>query len=179
MKILTLSGSVRAQSSNSALLRHLPSITSQNIQFEAYEDLGNLPIFTPDLEGENMPTIVKSFCRKINQCDGLIIASPEYVHAIPGGLKNAIDWLVQGEEIVFKPVALLHASHRGDDMLAALRLVLNTVTQRFQHDNFVRLPLMAETPEEMQTILQSAETTAQLTKFIDSFADYINQNSDN
>ena len=64
----------------------------------------------------------------IARSDGVLVCSPEYVRGIPGGLKNAIDWLVSGDQIVGRPIALVHASHRGEDMLQALRAVLSTVS---------------------------------------------------
>jgi NAD(P)H-dependent FMN reductase len=65
----------------------------------------------------------------VARADGLVIACPEYVRALPGGFKNAVDWLVSRDEIIVKPIALIHASHRGDDMLEQLRLVLGTVSE--------------------------------------------------
>lgn len=97
-------------------------------------------MFSPDLEGEHLPAAVRDFTKIVAENDGLIIASPEYIRSISGGLKNAIDWLVSGEQIINKPIALLHASRRGDDMLAGLRTVLSTVTDRFAADIFLRAP---------------------------------------
>jgi chromate reductase, NAD(P)H dehydrogenase (quinone) len=85
----------------------------------------------------------------VTEVDGLIIASPEYVRSIPGGLKNAIDWLVSRKELIGKPIALAHASHRGDDMLSELRSVLSTVSDRFCQEVFLRVHLMKMTPEEV------------------------------
>ena len=96
-----------------------------------YASLPDLPVFSPDLEAAALPAAVQRLVTLIAEADGLIIASPEYIHSIPGGLKNAIDWLVSRDEIIFKPIALIHASHRGEDMLAQLRLVLSTVSTRF------------------------------------------------
>lgn len=93
-------------------------------------------------------------------CDGVIISSPEYVHSIPGGLKNAIDWLVSRDEIISKPIALMHASHRGDDMLAQLRLVLATISQHFAETPFARFELMKLSVEEISEYFTSPNAIA-------------------
>ena len=56
--------------------------------------LDSLPIFSPDLEGAKTALQVVDFVSMVAESAGIIISSPEYVRAIPGGLKNAIDWLV-------------------------------------------------------------------------------------
>ncbi|WP_370651132.1 NADPH-dependent FMN reductase [Cypionkella sp.] len=61
------------------------------------------------------------------------MASPEYVSSIPGGLKNAVDWLGSSETLVSKPIALSHGSHRSDDMLDQLRIVLGAVSSRARY----------------------------------------------
>lgn len=163
MKLLAISGSARLASTNTALLRALAEVSPVDV--ELFHALHQLPVFSPDLEGESTPPVVTKFIRSIEQADGLIISSPEYVHAIPGGLKNAIDWLVSGEVITDKPVALIHASHRGDDMLASLRLVLRTVTSAFQEQVFLRLPLISKSPEEVSEFLSTPENIALLQSF--------------
>lgn len=129
MKFLGISGSVRKGSTNTVLLTVLAELATLQAQIEVFDGIGALPIFSPDMEGDEAPKNVREFAAAVAQSDGVIISSPEYARAIPGGLKNAIDWLVSREELVNKPIALVHASHRGDDMLDSLRLVLNTVTE--------------------------------------------------
>lgn len=91
------------------------------------------------------------------------------MHAIPGGLKNAIDWLVSGDAIIDKPVVLVHASHRGEDMLSALRLVLRTVTPNFNEQLFIRFSLLSKSPDEVCTFLQTPENSRQILDFLAAF----------
>ena len=105
----------------------------------------------------------------------LIVASPENVRAIPGGLKNAIDWLVAGEIMINKPVALIHASHRGDDMLASLRAVLETITTRFNGDLFLRFSLMSQTPSEVRKFLNQPEQADKLKAFLAAFVRFADE----
>lgn len=173
MKLLAISGSARSASTNTALLQVLAEVSPKDIDIAVFHDLQTLPVFSPDLEGANTPSEVIGFIYAIDQADGVIISSPEYVHAIPGGLKNAIDWLVSGDAIIEKPVALIHGSHRGDDMLASLRLVLNTVTSAFHKQIFQRFPLISKSPEEVRGFLSQKEHTERLLSYITEFSSAI------
>lgn len=168
MRFLAISGSARRDSTNTALLRGLAKVAPPGIEISVYDQIGALPVFSPDLEGESTPDVVRAFKREIAASGGLIISCPEYVRSIPGGLKNAIDWLVSGDELIAKPVALAHASHRGEDMLATLRLVLATVTSNFNPDIFLRLSLMKETPESIEAIVTANHEAAE--EFLKRFA---------
>lgn len=173
MNLLALSGSVRASSTNRYLLRALSEVSPPGVVIEVFDDLSRLPVFSPDAEEEHTPRAVEDFCDRIRRSDGLIVSSPEYVRSIPGGLKNAIDWLVSRDEIVHKPVVLAHASHRGDDLLRSLRLVLRTVTTRFDEHHFLRIPLVARSPDDAQRILREPENRARMRAFIQDFAGFV------
>lgn len=110
--------------------------------------------------------------RQISRADGLIISSPEYVHAIPGGLKNAIDWMVSRDELVGKPIALAHASHRGESVLDQLRIVLSTVSDRFTSEPFLRIPIVKHSPEEVVALTAHPDNAQLIRDFLDSFALY-------
>lgn len=170
MQLLAISGSARAASTNTALLRALQHIAPAGVAIEVFQDLAALPVFSPDLEGTLTPAPVLALVQQVQVADGLLISSPEYVRALPGGLKNAIDWLVSREEIIQKPVALVHASHRGDDMLADLRRVLATVTARFNSDLFLRVPLMKESAASVLQIVSGAEVYSEAQQFLQDFA---------
>ncbi|NKK87996.1 NAD(P)H-dependent oxidoreductase [Rhizobium leguminosarum bv. viciae] len=172
MRILAISGSARLNSTNTAMLRAIRAIAPSDIEVSIFDGVGRLPVFSPDLEGESLPEAVRDFIDVIATSDGVIIASPEYVRSIPGGLKNAIDWLVSGDEIVHKPIALLHASHRGDDVLAGLRTVLATITDRFAEDIFLRLPLMKLDPAEVLRSIETAENRSRVQAYLHAFSAY-------
>ena len=99
MKIVGISGSLRAGSSNAALLRELP--------IDVWEGLGELPHFNPDLDAGDPPEPVRAFRQLLASADGVIICSPEYAHGVPGSLKNALDWLVSDGSLVGKPVMII------------------------------------------------------------------------
>lgn len=173
MNLLAISGSTRIESTNSKLLRAIQRCTISDIQVELYQGIGELPIFNQDLEGASTPSKVLEFCEAIDQADGILLACPEYARSIPGGIKNAIDWLVSREEIIRKPIALVHASYRGDDMLSSLRYVLETVTERFAGEIFLRIPLNSSTAIAESTILENEQNTKQIAEFLSRFQNFI------
>ena len=117
--------------------------------------LVSLPVFSPDQEDRPIPAPVQRLANLIAEANGLILSSAGYVHAILGSPKNAIDRLVSRDELIGKPIALTHASHRGDDMLAQLRLVLATVSERFGPYHFLRFQLVKKAPEKIAKILSA------------------------
>jgi len=114
MKIIAICGSLRAQSSNLALLRAATNITTE---VQIYEGLADLPHFNPDddAEGATPPAAVAELRKMLVEADGILISSPEYAHGVPGSLKNALDWLVSDGALVDKPVALINASPVGGE----------------------------------------------------------------
>ena len=169
MKILAISGSSRRLSTNTALLNAMKDMAPEGVELTVFSRLDLLPIFSPDAEGALTPEVVCDFIKLVQECDGLIISSPEYVRAIPGGLKNAIDWMVSRFEIVDKPVVLAHASHRGDDMLTSLRLVLSTVSKGFLEDHFLRIPLIGKAPDEVYELLRTSELKNKVSGFLNAY----------
>jgi chromate reductase len=169
MHILALSGSARGASTNTALLHAVARAAPDEIRVDVYAEVGGLPVFSPDLEAAPPPAVA-AYIARVEAADGLLISSPEYVRSLPGGLKNAIDWLVSRETLVRKPIALLHASHRGNDMLGALRIVLATVSERFAPEIFLRFPLMKMSPEDIAAFVAEPENAEQVRAFLHAFA---------
>jgi NAD(P)H-dependent FMN reductase len=170
MKILAISGSTREASTNTTLLAAMRACAPAGMTVSVFHRLDTLPVFSPDAQGERTPAAVTAFLERVSAADGIVIASPEYVRAIPGGLKNAIDWMVARFEVVGKPIALAHASHRGDAMLTSLRLVLSTVSDRFLEHVFVRIPLIGKSPQEAAAILRLPEHEARMAGFLAALA---------
>jgi chromate reductase, NAD(P)H dehydrogenase (quinone) len=171
MIILAISGSGRAGSTNTAMLNTVAKIARPNHDVIVFSGIAKLPVFSPDLELGPLPSRVQRFADMISASDGVIISSPEYVRSIPGGLKNAIDWLVSREEIIDKPIALMHASHGGHDMLDHLRLVLSTVSQKFSQDLFLHFQLRKLSQEEISQRLAEPENQQMILNFLQSLTE--------
>ena len=114
--ILGISGSLRGSSFNSALVRRAAALAPEGIEFDLYDDIGAIPHFSQDLEGDSTPAIVHDFRRRIADAEAVFVATPEYNGAMPGVLKNALDWASRpaGESVLAgKSAAVVGASPGG------------------------------------------------------------------
>jgi chromate reductase len=127
MKILAISGSLRAASVNSALLRATARLAPREIEVRVYPEIRALPLFNPDLETQ-VPSAVSALREAIAAADAVIFASPEYAHGVTGVIKTALDWLVSFEPFAHKPVAIFSASPRSKYADPALRETLQTMS---------------------------------------------------
>jgi chromate reductase len=168
MKIIAISGSLRAQSSNAALLRAAARVAPDGAQVVLYEGLGELPHFNPDLdaEGSAPPAPVRALRELLIGADAILISSPEYAHGVPGAFKNMLDWLVSVGELVDKPVALLNASPAGGEyaqnaILETLRTMnWRVVDEASRVQPFVRRKIAGEvTDEETLAVLRECLRT--------------------
>ncbi|MDH5526075.1 MAG: NAD(P)H-dependent oxidoreductase [Nitrospirota bacterium] len=121
MKIVAICGSLRAGSSNLALLRAAADEAPNGVEVTIFDSVGGLPLFSPDLDGDHVPppVPVARFRTLLDGADGVLIASPEYAHGVPGALKNALDWVVSTSGVVDKPVALINAAPGGGEQVQA------------------------------------------------------------
>jgi chromate reductase, NAD(P)H dehydrogenase (quinone) len=112
VRVLGISGSLRSESGNHALLRAVRQLAPDWV-VEIYDGVGALPHFSPDRDVEPAPAEVARWRACVREADALVVSSPEYAHGLPGSLKNALDWLVSGVEIVGKPTLVWSASPSG------------------------------------------------------------------
>ncbi|GGB86634.1 FMN reductase [Marinobacterium zhoushanense] len=141
MKLLALSGSLRKASYNTAALEALSSLAPSDIEIQI-GNIADLPLYNPDLEGESIPSL-DELKAVLAEASGLIIASPEYAHGISGPMKNALDWLVSGEEFPYKPIMLINTSPRACHAQEALKEVLTTMSGILVDSAYVSLPLLS------------------------------------
>lgn len=169
MKILAISGSARHNSTNTAMLRAVSFMAPATFSISVFDQVGALPVFSPDLETDELPPPVCAFMNQVAASDGLIVSSPEYTEH-SRRTENAIDWLVSCNLLTTKPIALMHASHRGDDMLVDLRTVLGTVSSKFSCDLFLRFSLMNLTPDQISEVLSDPQNRERIKAFLDGFS---------
>lgn len=141
MRVLAISGSLRAASINSALLRAAARLAPPDMEVSLFSGIGDLPLFNPDFE-PHVPPPVAGLYAKVAAADALVIASPEYAHGVTGTIKNALDWLVSVESFVCKPVAVLNASPRAHHADAALRETLKTMSAVIVEAASISIPLL-------------------------------------
>ena len=114
MRILGISGSLRKDSHNTALLRAAAELLPPGVELELFEGLRDVPPYdadmdSPELQGPGVDALKEA----IERADAVLIATPEYNHSIPGVLKNALDWAsrpVNKSVLRGKPVAVIGAS---------------------------------------------------------------------
>lgn len=146
MKILAISGSLRAASHNTAVLVAAQRLLPTGVAVELFDGIGRLPFFNSDLEtSERLPDEVAAFRQLVGTADGILISSPEYARGVSGVLKNALDWLVGSSEFPGKPVALINTSPRATHALAAVTLTLETMSADVIANASITLPLLGTT----------------------------------
>ena len=143
MIILAISGSLRAASSSSAIIRAATLIAPPGVAVSIYDQLDELPHFNPDLdrEGDVPPPSVAELRRRVGEADALLISTPEYAHGIPGTLKNALDWLVSSSEFPGIPVALVNPSPHSFHAHESLAEIVRTMSADLPPDASVRIPV--------------------------------------
>ncbi len=113
MRILAVSGSLRAGSHNTSLLRAAAEAAPEGVEVELWEGIGDLPIYDQDLEGSDLPDAVHRLREDWAAADAILFATPEYNGSVPGGLKNAVDWAsrpVREAPLTNQTVAVIGAS---------------------------------------------------------------------
>jgi NAD(P)H-dependent FMN reductase len=109
-ELLCLSGSLRAGSSNAAVLTTALTLLPEGVTGHQYEGLAELPHFNPDDDREPRHPAVDDLRRRIATAQAILVCTPEYAGALPGSFKNLLDWTVGGVETGGKPVAWINCS---------------------------------------------------------------------
>jgi chromate reductase len=113
MRVLGITGSLRRDSYNHALLREAAERLPAGAELVEFDRLGEIPPYDADLEAEGTPEPVEALRRAMREADAVVVATPEYNHSIPGVLKNALDWASRpaGQSaLTGKPAVVIGAS---------------------------------------------------------------------
>lgn len=162
--ILLISGSLRSGSSNAAVLKTAAAVAPDGISTSRFDGLGRLPHFNPDDDQPPLPAAVADLRGQIEAADALLFCTPEYAGALPGSLKNLLDWTVGGVETSDKPTGWINISPIGRGAAGAhaeLDTVLRYTDARLVDAACVHLPVdrseigeegLVRTPEIRQAI---------------------------
>lgn len=149
--ILLISGSLRAESTNAAALRTAAALVEDEVETMLYEGMGSLPHFNPDddAEGAAPDPAVAELRGAIATADALLICTPEYAGALPGALKNLLEWTIGDGGTYGKPVAWINVSgpaapSGGADAHDSLRKVLRYSGADIVESACVRVPLVRQ-----------------------------------
>src|SRR6187401_3882443 len=128
IKILGISGSLRSNSSASAILNVVAGLVPEQVEFTIYKGLAEIPAFD---DSNEIPEPVAHFINLLSEADGVFFCIPEYAFGVPGALKNALDWTVSSSTAFpDKPVALITAATGGDKAHAAFLLTLKAMSSK-------------------------------------------------
>lgn len=170
IRVLAISGSLRQRSLNTALIKSAAHLTPQGMEIEVYEGIGKLPLFNPDLEGFEPPSVL-DFRNQLKRSSGVLISSPEYAHGVTGVLKNALDWVVGSGEFADKPVCLINTSSRSTIAFESLKEILKTMDAKIVNDASMVVGLPHNITKE--EILEHSNIRSQLICSLIAFADRI------
>ncbi len=130
-KIFVINGSASANSSNRKIIDYFADLTKGIFDVVIFNDLKTLPHFDPELSVVNTPKAILDLRNSIQNADGILICTPEYVFSIPSGLKNAIEWCISTNIFSDKPAGLITASANGEKGHEELQLIMKTVMTSF------------------------------------------------
>lgn len=179
-RILGISGSLRSQSYNTALLRAAQRAAGDGIEIEA-ATLHGIPLYDGDVEArDGIPAAVQALKARVLACDGLMLVTPEYNNGIPGVFKNAIDWLSRPSSDIpalfgGRPVAVLGASPGGFGTILSQNAWLPVLrTLGAQHWAGGRLMVSrAHEAFDAEGLLVNDLVQRQLAAFVSGFAAFV------
>jgi NAD(P)H-dependent FMN reductase len=175
MKLLAISGSLRAGSSATALAAALAELAPAGTTVILYDELEGIPPFHPDRdrEGDVAPAPVARLRAAITGADAVVISTPEYAFGLPGVLKNALDWTVASGDFAGKPTAAISSSPSelgGDKAHASLLLTLRAMQARLPTGGGLIVPFVRKKIDARGAIVD-AETAAALRSMLRELAD--------
>ena len=148
MRLLLISGSLRDGSTNTATLRTVQAIAPEGVHSARKDAMGSLPHFNPDDDREGGPVdpAVADLRAALAAADAVLICTPEYAGALPGAMKNLLEWTVGDAGTYNKPIAWINASGPaaptgGADAHDSLRKVLGYVHADIVEAACTRIPL--------------------------------------
>ena len=182
IKLLGISGSLRTQSYNTALLRAARALTDDGFTLDA-ATLHGIPLYDGDAEQrDGLPAAVVELKERIVASDGVLLVTPEYNNGIPGVFKNAIDWLSRPAADIAQvfgdhPFAVIGASPGGFGTTHAQSSwlpVLRTLGTQQWAGGRLQVSRAGKVFDE-QGQLQDEAVRKQLGDFLRGFAEHIDQ----
>lgn len=163
MRVLALSGSLRAESLNTRLLCEAARLAPPGLDFAFWERLDDLPHFSPERDTEPPPRPVAELRDRIRTADALLVCTPEYIHAMPAVLKNLLEWVVSSGACVGKPAAAWSASpsmEGGARAQASLAHTLEVMSARLVPEAALCLTLARSSLDAQGRLADPAQVAA-------------------
>ena len=109
------------------MLRTAGLLAPDGVAVASYDELAALPHFNPDDDGDRLPAVAARLRQRLGEAGALLFSTPEYAGALPGSLKNLLDWSIGGGEMSGKPVGWINCSWGGPTGAAGAYAELRTV----------------------------------------------------
>jgi len=113
LDVVVICGSLREGSYNAMVAQSLPELAPDDMAIRLAPSFEEFPLYNADIQNSSgFPSEVTDFADAIRDADGIVVVTPEYNFSIPGGLKNALDWVsrLDAQPFANKPVAIQSAS---------------------------------------------------------------------
>ncbi|AOW20735.1 NADPH-dependent FMN reductase [Urechidicola croceus] len=178
INIVGICGSASRNSANLTILKWIAELNKSDFNLEIVDDLTELPHFKTELTDKNVPEQIVDFRNKIENADGIIICTPEYVFSIPSGLKNMIEWCVSTTVFSDKPIGLITASTSGKKGHEELKLIMETIQTKFTNETTLLIQGIKGKVNTNGEISDN-KTETELKKFIESFEKLIRKPAGN
>lgn len=172
-QIFIINGSASENSSNQKLIDNFAELTKDYFNSTVFNDLKKLPHFDPELSVDGTPAIILNFRKCIEEADGVLICTPEYIFSVPSGLKNAIEWCVSTTIFSDKPLGIITASASGEKGHAELQLIMRTVMANFTADTTLLIQGI-KGKINMQGLITDDKTKSDLAKLVIAFKGLVN-----
>jgi NAD(P)H-dependent FMN reductase len=142
-RILMICGSLRAGSTNAAVLHTAQALAPDGMAAEVYAGLNLLPHFNPDDDREPLHPAVADLRAVVGTADAVVLSTPEYAGALPGSLKNFLEWTVGSGGLYEKPVMWINVSATTGAVHAhaSLRTVLGYAGANIVEDACAHIPV--------------------------------------
>jgi chromate reductase len=184
ISLLLVSGSLRAGSTNAAVLRTAEALTPEGVKTVVYSGMAELPHFNPDddTEGQPLHPAVAAMRDSVARADSLLICTPEYAGALPGALKNLLEWTVGDAGTYEKPVGWINAAGPAAPTGAAdahesLRKVLGYVGADVVETACRRIPVTRQDVAE-DGLIANSESRAAIQMTVTALAEHVRRRRD-
>ena len=113
LNVVSICGSLRKGSYNRMVMNALQGYAPEGMRITEAPSFADFPLYNADVQNSSgFPALVQALGEAIRAADGVIFVTPEYNYSIPGGLKNAIDWVsrLPNQPFAGKPIAIQSAT---------------------------------------------------------------------
>ena len=179
-QVAVILGSFRKGSYNRMVANTLPAVAPEGMTVALAPSVADWPIYNADMQAAGFPAAVLAMGEAVRSADAVVFVTPEYNYSVPGGLKNAIDWLsrLPDAPLAGKPVAIQSASMGilgGSRAQYHLRQILVALDARVLNKPEIMIGAVQHKVDEAQGVVTDADTRAFMGKQLVALAGLIDR----